>query len=157
MTHVDERPDLTGLEGRDLILTMHPIFGASPDHTAAASDEAGELLRYLVHVTLPERAHKALVYPSNVDRLVQNLKYAVERMPQLLSQMADRLEALRAHPRFATDDRPGGVTAEQRGLEAEQDLRELASQMEAAAERFAAVGSNTSHLKFEYLADEDED
>lgn len=151
-----DREPITDLEGRDLIQALHPIYEASPEHTAAASDEHGELARYLVHVTLPERAHKALVYPGDVDRLVQNLRYGMATMPQMLNQVADRLSAISREEYFATDDGPNaGITAEQRATEAISDLRALADLMGQVTDSFSRVGKNTSHLKIDRPYDPD--
>lgn len=147
--------DLIDMDGRDLVLTLHPINQASHEHTYKAGDELGELVRYLVHATLPERVHRALPYPISVDDLVKNLRYAVEGMPQLLEQIAARLALLRADPDLATDSPNDGVSAEQRAAEAEENLRVLADQIRGMSGQWSVIRRNTGRLKFESKSDAD--
>lgn len=149
----DTRIDLAELSGRNLILTMHPIQDTSPAHTAAASDEIGELIHYLVQATLPAHAAEAVVEPADADRIVQNLRYGLSSMYQLFRHLADRLEQLSEHERFATDDPPHlGITAGERVGAAVANLRAITAEMDLVDDRLARIGRHTIHLKLDPAA-----
>lgn len=140
--------DITNLTGQELIQTVHPVDAPSAEHTKHAAIELGELIRYLNLVTLWNRADKALPNPGDIDDLIQNLRIAFKRVPQLLGQVAGRLELLSQDEHFATDD-PAGPPARERARIAIGDMHALAGVLLEVDDVLAVIGANTSHLKIE--------
>lgn len=76
----------------------------TPDSTAATAALLAEAVRVLNHATLPNRATDTLPYPSDVARLLGHLGTALERLPQLYDQLADRVKTMAATmPLTSTD------------------------------------------------------
>lgn len=87
-----------------------PVDGPhTPEGVLTAAGLIGELVRRLNHATLPDRAERSLPYPSTVDRAVGQLRGAFGLLPQLLGQLARRLEAFADEPGLY-DDRHDRVT-----------------------------------------------
>src|SRR5262245_27636338 len=81
-----------------------PVDGPhTPDGVRAAAGLIGELVRRLNHATLRERVERSLPYPATVDAVVGRLQAAAGGLPQLLIQLAHRLDALAAAPGLYDD------------------------------------------------------
>jgi signal transduction histidine kinase len=65
----------------------------SPEYTLELAEALAEVVRVLNHAT---RHQEALAEPADVHGVIQELSPAADRETQLLSQLAARLEAMRA-------------------------------------------------------------
>jgi hypothetical protein len=71
----------------------------SPGETRRVADLLAECVRHLNHATMP--AQEGLQYPQDVYTLLGHLTTAMQRMPQLMRQLAAFMEAQSATGRLA--------------------------------------------------------
>lgn len=143
-----ELNSLFKMDARELVSQLHPISEASHNHIFRAADEMGELARYLVHATLPERYLQTLPHPASIDALVIAIRYTLGVLPQLLEQISQRLNMLGDDPRLDTDSPNDGIPAPERALDAAEKMASAADILRTAAESFGRINTETSHLKF---------
>lgn len=87
-----------------------PLGGPyNPEAVTATAALCAELVRRLNHATF--RGENSLPYPSSVDRLVTNLNGAVAGLPQLLGQLAQRLDTFADDPNLYADAAAKGQPA----------------------------------------------
>lgn len=87
----------------------------SPDYVVELAEAVAEAVRVLNHQT---RHHEALHYPSEADRVIQDLRLMASRLPQLCAQLGAWLDRENAAGRigvpsgkYAGDPALGTVTA----------------------------------------------
>lgn len=86
---LQERERIHALAGWELANEVFPTDGPyDSQRTVKAAAVLAELLRYLNYATMPKGG---VEYPATVYDLIGNLQTAMERLPQLLGQMTDRL------------------------------------------------------------------
>lgn len=133
----------------DLADELLPVDGPhTPDGVLAAAGLISELVRRLNHATLPERTDRSLPYPAAVDSVVGRLQGALGSMPQLLGQLARRLDELAHDPRLY-DDRGAGAAdppSEVATFAAEMLRSEAVAYAKMTTQALRVVRANTNHL-----------
>lgn len=66
----------------------------TPERTKDAANLAAEAIRFLIHATLNPDTADALEYPADVDAVLSALATMTMRLPQLLTQLTQRLAAM---------------------------------------------------------------
>lgn len=106
-------PDLSTVPrpADQVVAALHPYDRPTGEHTAAATNEIAELVRYLNVITLDD-PRTALPDPNTTADVLGALHTACTRLPQLLDQIRDRLLVFAGDPDLAT----GSSTDEAKAL-----------------------------------------
>jgi hypothetical protein len=91
------------LETVNQIERRFDIDKPTADDVRTAAMVLAHLLRFLNHATLPDRAAQNLPYPSSVSVVTDNLRTAARRLPQLVEQLADRMDQLAGDSKLYDD------------------------------------------------------
>jgi len=132
----------------DAVNQLHPYGKRDWEHTMAAAAEIAELVRYLNRATLDGPA-AAIPDPSTAASVIDSLRTALVRLPQLLDQLGSRMTAFRDHPNLATS----AIGGDPRVL-AERAADELGC--ESTARLVAALGAAFQAADQLYLNDSQE-
>jgi hypothetical protein len=94
--------DLTTLPAGELVAALHPTGEWTDQHSRAAAHQIAELVSYLNHATQPMYvADQSIPTPNTAADVIDALRTAVQRLPQLLGQLAYRQLELAEHPAIA--------------------------------------------------------
>jgi hypothetical protein len=73
---------------------LEPGGPYSPERTKEAANLTADAIRYIIHATLNPNTADALEYPADVDAVLSALATMTMRLPQLLTQLHQRLTAM---------------------------------------------------------------
>lgn len=157
----DDRPDPTTriTESIETVETEQTVTGwlesrlsiDGPHSDAQTRDAAGALaylVRYLNHATLPGRAETTLAYPSSVDVLAGHLGGALGGLPQLLRQLAERMELIADDGRLYADELGEPANPAVLAVEAVEWLRSAGMMLDEAATGVRRARRATSRLAY---------
>lgn len=121
--------EITELDGADLVQRHWPYDGPhSPERTADALDAASALIRYANNAT---STRDGLGYAGDVYRSIGGLAEALDRLPQLLTQLAEwadraSVDATLRHDEHRADDDRGAAAGRHAAHTASQHLHAAA-------------------------------
>lgn len=120
-----------------------PYDSARPDQVAAAFGVMAGLARHLANAT---RTGANLPVPADLDSAVSQLEQMLRSLPQVVAQVADRLDAIAVDGRLRTDSLPGALPPLDTAVCAALALQEAAHDLIRAADHISRAHGHTSHL-----------
>lgn len=126
-----------------------PLDGPyDPEALNVAAGLITELVRRLNHASQWHNSDHSLPYPSSVDRQVACLSGTVNSLPQLLKQLAQRLDTISPDQRLRVDNMGVQINPSETASTAAYYLRSAATLLAEVQTELSEARRNTSRLSW---------